>query len=78
MANKLYDIFKTYQAASDFFSEHMGIDIGFWGKLKLMILHPIQYYNIGKATIRINNLKKELKESGYWVKEESSKKEDVE
>lgn len=69
MDNKLYDIFKTYQAASDFFPEHMGVNIGFWGKLKLMILHPIQYYNLGKAALRINYLTEVLKENGYWVTE---------
>lgn len=69
MANKLYDIFKTYQAASDFFPEHMGIDIGFWGKLKLMIFHPIQYYTLGKAALRINYLTEVLKRNGYWVTE---------
>lgn len=69
MANKLYDIFKTYQAASDFFPEHTGVDIGFWSKLKLMIFHPIQYYNLGKAALRINYLTEALKRNGYWVTE---------
>ena len=69
MANKLYDILKAYEEASVFLSEYMGINLGFWSKLKLIILHPIQYYNVGKAAIRINNLKEELKEKGYLVTE---------
>lgn len=69
MSNKLYDMLKAYEETSVFFSEYAGVNLGFWDKLKLMILHPIQYYNIGKAAIRIKNLKEELKEKGYWVTE---------
>lgn len=69
MSNKLYDILKTYEEASVFFSEYMGINLGFWNGVKLMILHPILYYNVGKAVIQIKNLKEESKEKGYLVTE---------
>lgn len=69
MVNKLYDILKVYEATPVFLSEYMGINLGFWSKLKLIMLHPIQYYNVGKAAIRINNLREKLKVGGYWATE---------
>lgn len=69
MSNKLYDILKAYEETPVFFSEYLGVNLGFWDRLKLMIFHPIQYYNVGKAAIRIKNLKEELKEKGYLVTE---------
>lgn len=69
MSNKLYDILKAYEETPVFLSEYMGINLGFWNGVKLMILHPILYYNVGKAAIQIKNLKEELKEKGYLVTE---------
>lgn len=69
MSNKLYDILKAYEETPVFFSEYLGVNLGFWDRLKLMIFHPIQYYNVGKAAIRIRNLREELKEKGYLVTE---------
>lgn len=69
MSDKLYDILKAYEETPVFFSEYLGVNLGFWDRLKLMIFHPIQYYNVGKAAIRIRNLREELKEKGYLVTE---------
>lgn len=69
MSNKLYDILKAYEETPVFLSEYMGINLGFWNGVKLMILHPILYYNVGKAAIQIKNLKEELKEKGYLATE---------
>ena len=64
MANKLWDVFQAYCAVPEYFSKYLGMELNFWIKCKTIILHPIEYYRLGKAALRIEAIAQYLKENG--------------